>query len=103
MLCFAYFFWSWAIYGVVHSCFYLFTVMDSREIEKYLRQLQNGELSSDGEESDYDDLDYYPTRDALEAELEGNIENGVEVDEVIPDITQGHHEDRTFHETIYAK
>lgn len=89
MLCFAHFFWSWAIYGVVHSCFYLFTVMDSREIEKYLRQLENGELSSDGEESDYDDLDYYPIRDALEAELEGNIENGVEVDEVIPDITQG--------------
>lgn len=44
-----------------------------KTVEELLRQLEMGEISSDGEESDDDDFDYYPNREELEEELSQQV------------------------------
>lgn len=39
-------------------------------IEQWLQQLESGEISSDGEDEDNDDLNYYATREEIRADLE---------------------------------
>ncbi|KAH9632493.1 hypothetical protein HF086_017041 [Spodoptera exigua] len=48
--------------------------MDERQIEDMLMRLENGEISEDDLESDGEDIPYYPSREALAAELEDDEE-----------------------------